>query len=158
MTGRAFTSAVDELAGTLSGMLRRLASLERSEGRAARVTPWINLTFSTGWTNLAAGYQTCQYRKVGDLVTMRGLAMINTALGTPTASVTTLPAGYRPTLNLATVASAGEPNMAARLDITSTGVVAAVYQMQAPGSGTQVAFPLTNNNWVSLNNVSFSVS
>ena len=55
-------------------------------------TPWTDVTFQNGWTNFGGGYQTCQYRKVGDIVYLRGL--MTHATGNSVAF--TLPAGFRP--------------------------------------------------------------
>ena len=55
-------------------------------------TPWTGVTFQNGWANYGSGYQTCQYRKIGDVVQLRGVA--TNATGNTVAF--TLPAGYRP--------------------------------------------------------------
>ena len=54
-------------------------------------TAWTNLTLQNSWTALTA----CQYRKVNDIVYVRG-SMQN---GTPAAGtvLATLPSGFRPT-------------------------------------------------------------
>jgi len=58
---------------------------------ATAVTAWTALSLQNGWTNYGSGVQTLQYRKVGDIVYVRG------GLKAPgTASVcATLPVGFR---------------------------------------------------------------
>jgi hypothetical protein len=55
---------------------------------------WINVTFQNAWVNFGGTWQTVQYRRIGDLVYLRGVAKSGTVgAGTP---VFTLPVGYRP--------------------------------------------------------------
>lgn len=58
---------------------------------AMKPTAWTNLTFQNGWA--ASGGSVCQYRKVGDMVQLRGLIG-----GGPTgvSTIATLPVGFRP--------------------------------------------------------------
>lgn len=60
------------------------------------VTPWTNVTFLNGWSNFGGQYQTCQYRKVGDEVKVRGLC--KGTLGAP--PIFNLPVGFRPPASL----------------------------------------------------------
>lgn len=54
-------------------------------------TAWTNVTYQNGWVS-AAGYQAVSYRKVGDIVYMRG-----TATGSShSVAMCTLPSGFRP--------------------------------------------------------------
>lgn len=53
---------------------------------------WTNLTFSNGWS-AAGGFQVPQYRKIGDIVYLRGT--MNS--GTMSVAASTLPSGFRPT-------------------------------------------------------------
>ena len=84
-------------------------------------TPWANVTFQNGWTNQAAPYQTCQYRKVGDIVYLRGM-MINGTAGTV---AFTLPAGFRPPLTI---------------EIPTIGGTAAVNRMSIDSVGQCIAY------------------
>ena len=59
-------------------------------------TDWTALSLNTGWVNFGGSYQTAEYKKVGDLVFLRGL--IARTSGTATL-IGTLPSGYRPILN-----------------------------------------------------------
>ena len=54
-------------------------------------TAWTNVTFQNSWANMG-GYQAVQYRKVGDMVQMRGMM----GSGTMGQTAFTLPVGFRP--------------------------------------------------------------
>ena len=56
-------------------------------------TPWMGVTFQNGWSDYASGFQTCQYRSIGDIVYIRGL-MKGGTIGAQVAFV--LPTGLRP--------------------------------------------------------------
>jgi hypothetical protein len=60
-------------------------------------TAWTNLTLQNGWTN-ASGQQAAQYRKIGDMVQLRG----GIAGGTLNAIAFTLPVGFRPSITVRT--------------------------------------------------------
>lgn len=57
---------------------------------------WTGFAYDTGWGDLGAGYQAGQYKKVGDLVFLRGVV---TRTAGATTLIATLPAGYRPIVN-----------------------------------------------------------
>jgi hypothetical protein len=57
-------------------------------------TAWTDVTFQNSWANKGGTEQTCQYRKIGDIVYLRGV-MGRTAV-TYDQSAFTLPVGYRP--------------------------------------------------------------
>jgi hypothetical protein len=106
---------------------------------------WIPFPFAAGWQSYP-GFQTCGYRRLGDMVFLRGLAQINTALGTPSSTIGTLPSGYRPPGTHLFASPVGEPNAVIRTEVNSAGGV------------TCGANPLTNTNWCSLAPMSFSVT
>jgi hypothetical protein len=56
-------------------------------------TAWTNPTFLNGWMSYGSGYAPGQYRKVGDMVQIRGLVKSG-SLGN---AIFMLPVGYRPT-------------------------------------------------------------
>ena len=56
-------------------------------------TGWINMSLNTGWTMGDYAAEFPQYRKIGNIVYLRGLVNATTAAGT---IITTLPAGFRP--------------------------------------------------------------
>jgi hypothetical protein len=70
------------------------------------VGAWTNAVLQNGWVNLGAGWPTAQYRKVNDMVHIRGMVGNGTAAGAP---IFTLPAGFRPpsALQIATVTGSG---------------------------------------------------
>lgn len=59
---------------------------------AAKPTLWTPVTFMNGFSNYGSGFQTVQYRKIGDIVYVRGL-MAGGALSTICFQ---LPVGFRP--------------------------------------------------------------
>lgn len=64
---------------------------------------WISVvTFLNSWANFGGGFQTLQYRKIGDIVYVRGTV----AGGTVGANVCNLPVGYRPPALIETSSSA----------------------------------------------------
>lgn len=57
---------------------------------------WIEVTtFLNSWVNYGAGYPTAAYRKIGDIVYLKGLLK----LGTVSVAAFTLPVEYRPSTN-----------------------------------------------------------
>lgn len=54
---------------------------------------WTGFSFGSGWTNYGGGYQDAQYKKVGDLVFLRGHVKRTSGVST---TMATLPSGYRP--------------------------------------------------------------
>ncbi len=104
---------------------------------------WTALTYTnsggTTWANFAGGFQVGQYRKVGDLVFVRGLAKRTAGTGT---TIATLPAGYRPatyTQLFDSRASGG----ACRVDIDTGGNIVDIGDVGA--------------TWISLNLPPFSI-
>lgn len=57
--------------------------------------PWTNVTFQNSWGNYGSPFQECQYRKIGDIVYVRGLVQ-RTGGHTTAHTIFTLPSGYRP--------------------------------------------------------------
>jgi hypothetical protein len=57
-----------------------------------QITPWTAPSFLNSWTNLGTTNQVAQYRKVGDVVQLRG-SIVGGSVGTV---AFTLPAGFRP--------------------------------------------------------------
>lgn len=103
--------------------VNRIASLTDSR----TPTTWTNLTLVNGWANLGGGNETFQYRKVGDMVQIRGMI----TGGAWNTTVATLPTGFRPlgALN-SNVLSQGMPpagNPPPQLNINAAGVIAVYY-------------------------------
>lgn len=105
---------------------------------------WTPVIFQNGWQNFGSGFQSCQFRKVGSDVVLRGIAKG----GTLNVAIFTLPVGYRPaaTLGPAVIASQTTGEAGVRLGIATDGTVT---------TGTFGA-PQTNG-WVFLDNVRFSL-
>ena len=111
---------------------------------------WINVSFATYWENYNTalpgfGYQNVQYRKIGDIVYLRGLAY--TYQGGVISQGPTLfylPSGYRPASRL--IFNILSNPCATRLDILPTGEVRYV------GNTCNVVGP----QWLSLEGIQFS--
>ncbi len=99
-------------------------------------TDWTNLPLQGVWTNYA-GWQTCQYRKEGDRVYLRGVCS-----GGAIGNVAVLPIGFRPPANV--ICSVDASNSHSRVDIRTDGTV----YMQTG----------TLPGWLSLDGISFSTS
>lgn len=63
-------------------------------GHGIASSPWIDPTMQNGWVAYGAGYSSPQYRKVGDIVYVRG----SIKSGTLGSAAFTLPLGFRPLL------------------------------------------------------------
>lgn len=95
-------------------------------------TPWITVgAFLNSWVNFGGTEQVAQYRKVNDIVYLRGAIKS----GTLTLPAFTLPAGFRPPASLAFAASSagafGNMSVATNGDVT-------------PANGSTVSFNLNN--------------
>lgn len=99
-------------------LVRRVSELETRE---AVDSGWIDFTYASGWANFGGAWQTGQYRKVDDIVHIR--AVCKKVSGT-SFLIATLPAGYRPPLNIRTVGM--DNGVTARtVDIKSDGTITA---------------------------------
>jgi hypothetical protein len=79
--------------GTTGGFSASNTTLDVNGVLAAdTLEPWTAVTFASGWANLGGADQPCEYRRVGDMCEMRGVAH-NT--GTGGATIFTLPLAYR---------------------------------------------------------------
>lgn len=121
---------------------KRVAKLERSMGKVLP-GPWTNFVFGSNWTNYGSGFQTCQWRKVGDVVELRGLATLVTPGTGGTSIITVFPVGARPAMTLLFPTIMGEPNQICRIDVNNSG-------------NLQPTF--TVPTWVSLNGIRFAAS
>jgi len=102
---------------------------------------WVGATLTNSWTNFLAGTALAAYRKVGDVVELRGTVKSGT-FGAP---IFTLPDGHRPPLQEIFYVHASPGG--ARLDVT-------------PGGAVQVAAYVSSgtNALVSLAGVRFAVA
>lgn len=69
-----------------------------AQGNAQEPTAWTNVTFNSPWANYGAGFSNAQYRKVGEMVQVRGLVKA-TGITVPSL-IFILPVGFRPPANL----------------------------------------------------------
>ena len=104
-------------------------------------TAWAALTLNTGgkWANYGGNYYSAAYKRVGDLVFLRGLVVRTSGSDT---LIATLPSGYRPG-SYSLLATSGD-DVFARIDIENDGEI----RLQA---GTASAY-------VSLDGLSFSTA
>ena len=98
---------------------------------------WTGLSFGSGWANYGGAYQTGQYKKVGDLVLLRGLVARTSGVGT---TIATLPSGFRPAAQCLYIMNTDTG--VGRLDIQTDGQIIAI----SGGTG-----------WIQLDGLSFSV-
>ena len=124
------------LGGDQQYLQQELAAISQSiKTLAAADTDWHSFAYVNGWANYGAPFGPAGYRKLSSgLVVLKGLVQGGTASG-----IATLPAGYRPgfqpLFNMQT-----SPNVACRVDITTTGVIS-----HTGG----------NNGWISLDGITF---
>jgi hypothetical protein len=106
--------------------------------------PWIAPTFQNSWRAFAAGWSTPGYRKIGDIVYLRGMV----TGGTSPSTAFTLPAGYIPPNNIVAVVLGDNPTTAnGRVDIN------------APSGNVVIqSGPSSSAGFVSLDGVQFSVT
>lgn len=98
-------------------------------------------SFGTGWTNLdSANYTEASYRKIGDVVQLRGVVKRTSGSGVV---IFTLPSGYRPVSGQRCVNASVSNGAACRVDVLPAGDV------RWEGGGDASAY-------VSLDNIQFS--
>ena len=81
---------------------------------------WTAPTLTNGWLNFGSGFTVAGYRKIGDLVWLKGTVKS----GTLGAAMFTLPVGFRPLASGQTVNIVESNNLLGRVDVLSTGAVA----------------------------------
>jgi hypothetical protein len=101
-------------------------------------TAWTAVTFSGGWSNNVAPYQTAQYRKIGDLVYLRGSIDGGTLGGV----AFTLPVGFRPPADIIQAVDTGAGSTT-YVEVQSDGEV-------RPAGGS--------NGFCTLDGITFSVT
>lgn len=104
---------------------------------ASMTVPWTAMTLLAPWVNYGSGYQNAQYRKVGDMVYLRGLIKS----GTVGAGIWNIPAGHHPPTyhHIAGIANDKICNL-------------------RPGGGVLVMTAGDATQWVSLDNCYWSVT
>lgn len=95
MIPRSTTGPIDELAATIVDTRSRLQTVELLAHRHrydVDPTAWAAPALLNGWVNLGGIWQVAQYRKVGDVVQIRGIL----TAGVIGAAAFVLPVGFRP--------------------------------------------------------------
>lgn len=115
----------------------------------AMPSDWTDVTFANNWTHWAAGYQRVQYRTIGDVVYLRGLARKEAAISTSTQAVFNVPTNLSPSVDEIMLARAklNGSETAVRVQIKSTGA----FEIH----GTSAT---TSGNWLSVSGLSYSIA
>ena len=79
---------------------------------------WTGLSFGSGWASYGGGFNSGQYKKVGDIVFLRGLVARTSGVGT---TIATLPSGYRPAAQCVFITNATDAF--GRVDVQTDGVI-----------------------------------
>lgn len=122
----------DKIALVVKNLLSRHS---RDPNAHAPTVQWIAPTLENSWVNNGGGWEEAGYCKVNGIVYLRGLV----ALGTTSATIFTLPEGYRPGGDSHVVVATG--GAAGIANVLTTGEV----KHHTGASGT----------WFSLANISF---
>ena len=104
-------------------------------------TGWLNLTLQNGWSAYGSGYPAPQYRKSGNLVTLRG-KMKTGSINNGTL-IFTLPTGFTPTYPMDRIVSDSSNSWRARLVIATNGQV--------------TLQDFNDNGWFSIDGISFYI-
>ncbi len=100
---------------------------------------WTALPYGTGWTAYGGGYQAPQYMRFGNVVFLRGLALLSSGTN---ANIGNLPSGYRPTSGQVIKGCQASSGLA-RIDVTTAGAI-------------NVVGGATTSMWVYLDHVFFT--
>ena len=129
-------SDITVLAGPVQRAIKSLK--EYVDNREERIradlidVPWIamNLT-GTGWSNYGFGWAPAAYRRVGDIVQIRGLI----GSGNVGNVIAVMPVGYRPLFNqiMSGQVDYGAGYQSARIDISTLGVLVPYWNGGAAG-------------------------
>ena len=106
-------------------------------------TDWTAVVFGVGWEDIGDPYQVTEYKKVGDLVFIRGLPTSGANNWADQAGIFNLPEGFRPVARVICPTEV-EDKVYGRVDILAGGDVQ--YQHGGGGSG-----------WVCLDGIVFSI-
>lgn len=90
----------DDLLDWIDTYYQQAADTTAEIAAATEPTTWTGVTYQNSWVDYGSGYQGVQYRKIGDVVHLRGL-MKN---GTESVAAFTLPTGFRPPADLSLIA------------------------------------------------------
>jgi hypothetical protein len=99
MIPRSTTGPIDELAAVLTDLRARVQTVELLAHRHRfdlDPTAWAAPVLLNGWVNIGGAFQVAQYRRVGDMVELRGVI----AAGVIGLACFQLPVGFRPPANV----------------------------------------------------------
>jgi hypothetical protein len=128
-------------------------------------TSWTPVTaFLNGWSNYGGVYQVAQYRKVGDVVHLRGLIKNAPGVASPGTPAFVLPTGYRPPANLihhgtvsqGTTRQTGAAS-AGTAHTHSVNTQSYASRLTVEASGNVIPYSTATGDYMSLDGVSFSV-
>lgn len=91
-------AVVDSLSSSAASARISYTTSKRT-GSAVVATPWTALPYATNWADAGFGWQAGQYRRLDDILELRGLCARSTSASGATATIATLPAGFRPVAN-----------------------------------------------------------
>jgi hypothetical protein len=122
---------------------------------AAFTGPWRPLPLAAGFLNYHTAWPEAQYRRVGDVIQLRGLVKRTTFT---TGTVATLPVGYRPPYAILTQAWMvwNSSRAGIRMTLGTTGVLTIANTYGLPTGTTNPA--ITTVAHLSLNGIHFSVT
>lgn len=100
---------------------------------------WTNVTYTTGWVDFGGGFTGAQYKKVGDLIFLRGLCKRTSGVAT---TMFTLPVNYRPSSSI--IFAQLSNDALARVQVDTTGAVTMSF-----GTAT---------SWVNLSGIVFGTA
>lgn len=119
-------------------------------GNGTLGTAWTDVSFAANWAQYVVvnggGWDRVQYKKIGDIVLLRGLVLRQTSNAASGTVITTLAAGYRPS---------GSKNFTVWAN-TSTGQVAIRLTVESGGNVYCNGAQINTNGWVSFDGVIFS--
>jgi hypothetical protein len=124
--------------------------------------PWIPVTgFQNGWANYGGAFQPAQYRKIGDMVHLRGLIRNETGVNGPIPPAAFyLPPGFRPpAIHLLVGLSSGTTTGAASTGTAHTHpLVTYGTRVEIKPTGEVIPWVTGANGYCALESVSFSIT
>ena len=111
---------VDQIGHSTSGTTAITIASDGTVTMPENDSGWITATLNSPFTNYGGNFTDARYRKIGNIVCIDGLILINGASNGST--IFTLPSGYRPTGQIMFTGWNGNAGHA-RIDITSDGDV-----------------------------------
>lgn len=112
-------------------------SLKITGGGSIYSTAWTDVSFESGWSNYQGGFQTVQYKKVGDLVFIRGTSICpGSGCWSAHPIIFSLPVGFTPKAHVNFAKNEGNTTGLVRIQVSSSGNVTWING----GSGADIIF------------------